>query len=286
MIIKGENDLESEILHNYKEYNIYKEKHFKIRYELLKLIADNNLDKDFSYPAYCEVCNKVVNLKVDWLYSNNNMPNYRERLVCPECELNNRQRFMVSYIRDIILNNKYNSIYMYESVTHFFQLLKNEFPQKNIVGSEYLGHDCESGKIYNNIRHEDAMNMSFPDRSFDLLISNEVLEHIPDYKKALKESYRILKKNGKFIITIPFYSESIKTEQRAELSGTGINNLKEPQYHGNPVSDSGSLVFWDFGWDFLDECRKTGFKRAYLYPYFDMLKGYLGVFPFIIVAEK
>lgn len=37
----------------------------------------------------------------------------------------------------------------------------------------------------------------------DALFSSEVLEHVPDYKKGLKEFYRVLKKDGLLLITVP-----------------------------------------------------------------------------------
>jgi len=38
---------------------------------------------------------------------------------------------------------------------------------------------------------------------FDLVICSEVLEHLKDDKKAIKELHRVLKPNGKLIITVP-----------------------------------------------------------------------------------
>jgi SAM-dependent methyltransferase len=43
----------------------------------------------------------------------------------------------------------------------------------------------------------------FPSRNFDKVIMSEVAEHLPDDLKGLKEVYRILKKNGVLILTVP-----------------------------------------------------------------------------------
>lgn len=48
-----------------------------------------------------------------------------------------------------------------------------------------------------------AENLPFPDKSFDLVISFDVLEHINDDRKAIEEIYRILRKEGKIFLETP-----------------------------------------------------------------------------------
>ena len=38
---------------------------------------------------------------------------------------------------------------------------------------------------------------------FDLVVSSEVLEHIPGYEKLLREAWRVLEPGGTFIATVP-----------------------------------------------------------------------------------
>ena len=49
----------------------------------------------------------------------------------------------------------------------------------------------------------DAENLPFKDSAFTHVVSSEVLEHIPDDKKAVNEVARIIKKGGDFILTFP-----------------------------------------------------------------------------------
>ena len=49
----------------------------------------------------------------------------------------------------------------------------------------------------------DITNMQFPDNSFDLIICGQVLEHVFDFQKALKEIYRVSRKYA--IIDTPFF---------------------------------------------------------------------------------
>lgn len=47
----------------------------------------------------------------------------------------------------------------------------------------------------------DIQNIPFPNNSFDIIIANHMLYHVPDLPKALSEVKRVLKKGGKFYST-------------------------------------------------------------------------------------
>lgn len=49
----------------------------------------------------------------------------------------------------------------------------------------------------------DICNLPFEDNSFDVILCNHVLEHIPDDRKAMQELYRIMKPGGWGIFQIP-----------------------------------------------------------------------------------
>ena len=42
---------------------------------------------------------------------------------------------------------------------------------------------------------------------FDIVLCSEVLEHVKDYEKALREIKRVLKSNGRVILTVPCYKK-------------------------------------------------------------------------------
>ncbi|MGG4552619.1 methyltransferase domain-containing protein [Paenibacillus humicus] len=53
----------------------------------------------------------------------------------------------------------------------------------------------------------DLQNASMiPDNSFDSVVCSEVLEHVPDHNKAISELYRMTKKDGVVICTVPHLS--------------------------------------------------------------------------------
>ena len=64
------------------------------------------------------------------------------------------------------------------------------------------------------VRNEDVTQLTFSDNYFDTVLCFDVLEHVPDYRAALKEFYRALKPGGKVYICgngIGFFIHSIKS---------------------------------------------------------------------------
>lgn len=51
--------------------------------------------------------------------------------------------------------------------------------------------------------HSDIQDMPLKNESFDTVLSAEVLEHVPDPEKALREMYRVLKPGGKLVMSTP-----------------------------------------------------------------------------------
>jgi len=56
--------------------------------------------------------------------------------------------------------------------------------------------------LHPNIKEEDVQNLSFKDKSFDIVLCQEVLEHVPNPVQAMKELKRVAKKQ--LIISVPF----------------------------------------------------------------------------------
>lgn len=52
-------------------------------------------------------------------------------------------------------------------------------------------------------RAEDAVNLSFADGSFDLVVSSECIEHVPAPARAIGEMLRVLRPGGHLVMTTP-----------------------------------------------------------------------------------
>jgi len=79
---------------------------------------------------------------------------------------------------------------------------------QQFTGLEYDQEACETtsrrlqgrGKIIQG----DAQALPFSNQSFSVIVCLEVLEHLPDYRKAVKEIHRCLKPAGQVIISVPY----------------------------------------------------------------------------------
>lgn len=277
-------------LRSLNEFQRYGQQVLPKRLEFEKrLSAQGQYKQQWQMAGYCQACEKMTPLIADWLCSDKVTPNYRERLICPDCQLNNRQRFSMGLLKQMVqqIPSQPPIIYLYEQVTPFYHYANIHFKSATIIGSEYFGFEHQSGEVINGIRHEDAMAMSFADQSIDLIMSNDVYEHVPNFKIALKEANRVIKPGGKLVFSIPFYANRQETEYRAVLENGQIKHLLDEQYHGNPMLNKGSLVFNDFGWDILDACQAAGFQDAYVLAYYSIYYGNIGNgSQQIFIAEK
>jgi SAM-dependent methyltransferase len=188
--------------------------------------------------------------------------------------LNSRMRFCLAIIKQYF--SKAKKVYLAEHDTLFHQILSSE------TGFDLTTSYYKPGAPL----HQDLTGLTYPDNSFDLSLSFEDLEHIPDYKKAVAELYRVTKTGGYVLLSTPFIIENDETLVRATInSGGEITHLLEPEYHGDPVIPQGILCFYHFGWDLLDDFRAAGFSDVKIITGYDTGKMILGMQLFIM-AQK
>jgi SAM-dependent methyltransferase len=242
--------------------------------------------KAFSIPGYSYTAGKQVEFIVDYQHSGNgDRINWRERVCCPETYFNNRMR-ATFHLFDIEMEPYPDSeIYITEQITPIYTYFKNKYP--NTVGSEFLGKRCPFGsEDKNSVRNETLTALSFPDQSFDILVSLDVLEHIPDYMLAFKECARVIRTGGKMMWSVPFVENSHTNMIRAKIEDGEVVHILPPEYHGDPLSSDGVLCFQHFGWEMLEQMLEAGFRDAYALCYHSNEFGYLGGEQFMFVASK
>lgn len=127
---------------------------------------------------------------------------------------------------------------------------------KGLRHSEYGSRDPR-------VPSEDLGALSYPDASFDLAITSDTLEHVPDIDQALGEIRRVLKPGAAHVFTVPVVWDR-PTRQRARLDGDGrLEHLLPPSYHGAPGAEAADfIVFHEFGADFPERCERAGFAMT------------------------
>jgi SAM-dependent methyltransferase len=121
-------------------------------------------------------------------------------------------------------------------------------PLPGYVCSEYFEEIPRGELTPEGIRCENLEHLSFPDESFHLAISQDVLEHVSQPWLAFREIERVLKPGGYHLFTVPIH-EGRRTTTRVGCENGRAVHLLPPVYHGDPMREGGSLVYTDFGDD-------------------------------------
>ena len=71
-----------------------------------------------------------------------------------------------------------------------------DFVKENLLHAKKILDEQINKSIY--LVHGDATQLKFPEASFNGVWTVQVFQHIPNYKTAVQEAYRVLKNNGVF----------------------------------------------------------------------------------------
>ncbi len=144
----------------------------------------------------------------------------RENVLSPSTLSLERHRLLWLY-----LNRETDLLTRSQKLLHFApeQCFYKRFRNSDII--EYTTTDLLSPLA--DVK-ADICNLPFENDSYDFILCNHVLEHIPDDETAMKELYRVLKPGGTAILQIPlendrdltFEDDSITDkEERARIFG-------------------------------------------------------------------
>jgi SAM-dependent methyltransferase len=160
---------------------------------------------------------------------------------CPNCGSRPRHRLV-----HLFLNERHIDLQDGRVILHFA-------PERHLTRAmgnapNYHTADLVPGKA----RHAmDMADIKFSDQSIDLVIANHVLEHVPDDQKALREMFRVLRKGGFALITVPQNWAREETYENAEA-----NKASDTRYAH--YLDADHIRF--YGRDFGNRLGEAGFR--------------------------
>ncbi|MDG1054262.1 MAG: methyltransferase domain-containing protein [Flavobacteriaceae bacterium] len=166
----------------------------------------------------------------------------RPNALCPGTLSLERHRFLWLYLqrKTTFLEDKLNVLHVAPE-----QVFYNKF--KQFDHWNYTTTDLHSPLA--DIK-ADICALPFEDNSYDLILCNHVLEHIPDDLKAMEELYRVLKKGGTLIAQVPLNENAEATFEDDSITDSTERTKIFGQYDHVRV----------YGKDYYKRLARAGFK--------------------------
>lgn len=167
--------------------------------------------------------------------------NQRENVLSPSTLSLERHRLLWLYLKEH--TNFFDQplkVLHFAPEQAFYKRFRN---QKNL---DYTTTDLESPLA--DVK-ADICDLPFEENSFDFILCNHVLEHIPDDEKAMKEIYRVLRLGGIAILQIP---QDLKREKTFE-----DDSITDPKERARIFGQYDHVRV--YGRDYFDKLRSVGF---------------------------
>lgn len=186
--------------------DVLKDKNFNMSfvYDMCSFINDNSEYINYKYNGSkrCWLCGNSIE-KFEAAGENNPIfldkkilgGGYRKNVVCPCCGSLDRTRWVYWVLKN------YTDVFEKEcTVIHFAPEKQIQVKLENSDNCDYYAGDICRAKGLHKI---DVTNMPYADKMADYIIINHVMEHVEDEKKAVSELMRVLKDDGKIIMSFP-----------------------------------------------------------------------------------
>ncbi len=206
----------------------------------------------FHHKGFCNCCDK----KTKFVSFSHNL---RDNFFCENCYSIPRQRAFMKVIDELSPN--WRNINIHESSPNIKDCrvsMKLQENCPNYVATQYFKGRIR-GEVIDGFQNENLTDQTFPDASFDLVLSQDVMEHVFRPEKAFAEIARTLRPGGIHIFTVPLVNKHRPTEPWAVLTESGeVEFLHEPEFHGNPIDPNGSPVSMHWGYDIVQTIDGSG----------------------------
>ncbi len=115
---------------------------------------------------------------------------------------------------------------------------------RRVPDVKYVGGDLEAQFGPERI---DVTRLQFEDASFDVVMCNHVLEHVPEDRRAMREIARVLKPGGQAILLVPDVSADVTDEDPAVVDPDERRRRFGQYDHVRR-----------YGWDYVDRLEEAG----------------------------
>lgn len=132
----------------------------------------------------------------------------RDNVVCPACGSMDRERLARLVLKEWMGLLPHHNVLHVAPEPKLYAFLAQTVTGR-LVACDLFPEDRPGVP---GIIKQDLTKLDFDEKSFDVVICNHVLEHIPDDHLAMSEIKRVLKPGGRALLQVP-YSEVIETTE-------------------------------------------------------------------------
>lgn len=226
--------------------------------------------------GFCPVCEAEVEFTAENAW-------YRDYLLCSGCGSIPRERALALVLS--LRFPEWRRFAIHESspgLRGVSPKMKRECP--GYLASQFFPGQS-LGAAVRGFRNENLESQTFADASFDLVVTLDVMEHVNQPDRVMQEVARTLKPGGAYLFVVPTYKGKVTSERRALYKEDGeIQHFAEPEYHGNPVSDAGSLVTFHYGYDLAESIHSWAGMDVEVLRFHDHHHGIIGDFTEVYIA--
>jgi hypothetical protein len=205
----------------------------------------------------------------------------RENYFCTKCHSRPRNRAVINALNVFVPGWREQTIHESSPSDASLQRLAWNYSSSHFIEGLASGAYSEQFKTF----CQDLRHTSFKNDALDVLVTQDVMEHVFEPEKAFSEIARILKPGGSHVFTIPLHDAP--TRARATLDDTGtIRHLMEPEYHGAPFEGQRALVATDWGYDLAEIIKKHSGMETTVYHHEDPELGMEGEGLYVLISKK
>jgi len=234
--------------------------------------------------GWCNVCGE----KTSFYFTD--PPLFRESLTCGVCRTTSRYRSvargllraieLVAGVRSSSLAGLATTVSprrlaVYDTQVPF-SYRNTAYPHPDLLAraawidvstSRYDRDERPGARLGRRTTNQNLEKLTYPDASFDVVVTSDVLEHVRRDDLALQEIRRVLKNGGVFLFTVPHFRDRPTVERvrvTDPLDPSRDEFLLEPEYHQETNPGAGpALSYRAYGTDLDGRLRALGFDVDY-----------------------